>query len=225
MTRPAWLRIIVVDMEQQLFVSKYSLMSRPRKISCEQIIETARKLFLQQGIGVSTAAIAKEMGVSEGLIFKRFPTKDELFLAAMCPPETTLDQFIAARVGHGDVRQNIRELCNQVIGHLREVLPRMMLMFAHHCSPPLEWMKNHPSPPPLRLLRQICRYLEEETNLGRIASNHTQILARILLGSLHNYVFLEIIGADRQVPLPQHIFVHELVELVWKGISDARTPQ
>lgn len=200
-------------------------MSRPRKISCEQIIETARRLFLEHGIGVSTAVIAKELGISEGLLFKRFPTKDELFFAAMCPPETTFDQFVESRAGQGDVRQNLRDLCDQVIAYLREVVPRMMLTFAHHCQPSLEWMKNQPSPPPLRLLRQIGRYLEVENKLGRISANHCQILARIILGSLHNYVFLETIGVNRQDPLPQHVFIHELVELVWKGISDAKMPQ
>ncbi|KUI99162.1 TetR/AcrR family transcriptional regulator [Vibrio sp. MEBiC08052] len=43
-----------------------------------QIIEAAIRLFAQDGVGVTTAAIAKEAGVSNGTLFNHFETKQML---------------------------------------------------------------------------------------------------------------------------------------------------
>ncbi|SJN58295.1 DNA-binding transcriptional repressor AcrR [Vibrio ruber DSM 16370] len=43
-----------------------------------QIIEAAIRLFAQDGVGVSTAAIAKEASVSNGTLFNHFETKQML---------------------------------------------------------------------------------------------------------------------------------------------------
>ncbi len=43
-----------------------------------QIVEAAIKLFLTEGVGVSTANVAKAAGVSNGTLFNAFPTKQDL---------------------------------------------------------------------------------------------------------------------------------------------------
>ena len=68
----------------------------------KQIIEAAIPLFLSEGVGVSTASIAKAAGVSNGTLFNAFATKQALIdaiylttsldlLAAM--PCTSQDDF------------------------------------------------------------------------------------------------------------------------------------
>lgn len=44
----------------------------------QQIMTAATKLFLDEGVGVSTARIAKVAGVSNGSLFNAFPTKQIL---------------------------------------------------------------------------------------------------------------------------------------------------
>lgn len=44
----------------------------------KQIIDAATKLFLEEGVGVSTARIAKAAGVSNGTLFNAFATKQRL---------------------------------------------------------------------------------------------------------------------------------------------------
>lgn len=43
-----------------------------------QIIKAAIPLFLTEGVGVSTARIAKAAGISNGTLFNAFPTKQDL---------------------------------------------------------------------------------------------------------------------------------------------------
>lgn len=50
----------------------------------EQIVETALRLFAQQGFdGTSTKQIAQAAGIAEGLIFHYFPTKADLLTAVL----------------------------------------------------------------------------------------------------------------------------------------------
>lgn len=59
----------------------------------EAIIRTALKVFSERGFhGTTTKALAKEAGVSEALIFRHFPSKDELYEAMQaecCRAKTT----------------------------------------------------------------------------------------------------------------------------------------
>ncbi|MFZ5827911.1 MAG: TetR/AcrR family transcriptional regulator [Bacillota bacterium] len=53
----------------------------------KQILETAIPLFARQGFdATSVSQIAREAGVSHGTIFLYFPTKEELFTAAVVEP-------------------------------------------------------------------------------------------------------------------------------------------
>jgi Bacterial regulatory proteins, tetR family len=58
-------------------------MARTPKITNEAILAVAQQLFLEQGEKASTLEIANKAGISEASIFKRFATKQALFLAAI----------------------------------------------------------------------------------------------------------------------------------------------
>ncbi len=66
---------------EYIFVSKYSLTMTEKQIS---ILESALKLFASKGFdAVPTSLIAKDAGVSEGLIFRHFQNKLGLLQAIM----------------------------------------------------------------------------------------------------------------------------------------------
>ena len=60
-------------------------MARPRTISDDQILQTARECFLKHGPSVPTDVIADQLGVSAQALFKRFHSKQDLLLAAIAP--------------------------------------------------------------------------------------------------------------------------------------------
>jgi AcrR family transcriptional regulator len=49
----------------------------------ELVLETARKLFAEQGIGVTLNDIAHEAGVGVGTVYRKFPDKDALLEALL----------------------------------------------------------------------------------------------------------------------------------------------
>lgn len=59
-------------------------MARPRSDIAPRILESARRRFLADGVdGASLRRIAKDAKTSIGMIYYYFPTKDDLFLAAV----------------------------------------------------------------------------------------------------------------------------------------------
>src|SRR5947209_19734157 len=69
-------------------VSTYLLMASPARFTAadrrEQILDVAAGLFARQGFqGTTTKQIAEGAGVTEALIFRHFPSKDDLYWAVI----------------------------------------------------------------------------------------------------------------------------------------------
>ena len=91
-------------------------MARNTTITEEQILEAARAVFLEEGFGAQTAKIARRAQVSEGSIFKRFPTKEALFFAALRierPPAWYAE--LDRRAGTGDCRENLLAIFHSIL--------------------------------------------------------------------------------------------------------------
>lgn len=200
-------------------------MARPVSISDETIIEAARAVFLEHGIQATTAEVAARAGVSEGSIFKRFKSKFELFRAAMgdqlTPPEWL--RRLPERVGQGDIQDHLFELGMEIVDFFRQIMPLVLMSWSHRgrgeFEPPFA---NEPNPPPVRAIRQVSAYLEAEMRAGRLRRHDPEVAARAFLGSLNNFVMLEVLhGAGAELPLAQATFVRGLINLLWVGLEPA----
>ena len=194
-------------------------MARPQKISDAQVLSAAREVFLERGIRATSAEVAKRAGVAEGSIFKRFPTKFDLFREAMefDGQEPEWLRTLAERVGRGDVQATLVDLANEMVGYFRKIAPLMMMRWSNAeaagCGP-------MPSNPALQRVRKLAGYFEAEMRVGRMRRHDPEILARAFAGSLQNYVFLEILaGSQEELPLPSEIYVRGLVRLFWIGAA------
>ncbi len=196
-------------------------MARPRSISTERILDAARKCFLDQGYGVSTIAIAKEAGISEGSIFRRFPTKEDLFLAAMGLPSFEPARNLERRVGQGTIDEQLVEVATEILGFFRLVVPRVTMLCSHPAFDPITHFKGRTDSPPVLLLRTLTHYFDAEMKLGRLRRGDPQVAARMLLGSLHNFVFLEQLGVQEHLPLEAESFVRGVVDILLAGLRPA----
>jgi len=80
-------------------------MARHATITDDQILDAARAVFIEEGFRARTSKVAQLAGVSEGTIFKRFETKERLFLAALQIPYPAPWHALLERLaGTGDVR-------------------------------------------------------------------------------------------------------------------------
>ncbi|MEQ9502912.1 MAG: TetR/AcrR family transcriptional regulator [Deltaproteobacteria bacterium] len=190
-------------------------MARPTRIDQAALLAVARELFLTHGYDVSTAQIAKAAGCSEGTLFKRFKTKEALFHEAMGIPELDFEGLLGGVVGQGDFQESLTSVCLEIVDYLRLLVPRVMRLWAHETTQPSRFMQRKRGP--RAALAAFARYFEAEMELGRIAPVEPEVLARVFMGSLHNYVFLELIGVSTR--MSARTYVTELVAMIHDGIA------
>ena len=111
-------------------------MARPRTISDQQIVDAAREVFLEQGFSATTAEIARRAGVSEGTLFKRFSTKEDLFAETIGLSEGRgWHKEITNLVGQGDPCENLKRLAWMIVRMARIILPPLMVMWSRGHAP------------------------------------------------------------------------------------------
>jgi AcrR family transcriptional regulator len=189
---------------------------RTATITDQQIIEAAREAFLEFGFGAPSSEIARRAGVSEGTIFKRFRTKEELFVAAVGLPDGAL-WFEKAETmsGQGDLRKNLIELSLEIFRGAREVLPRIFMVISRGNAP-----MNHPqgTDSPMNLaMDSLTRLFAAEIKLGRMRTINPEIAALMLLGALMHRAQLEVMFS-RAVIDPSSL-VTEVIDAFWQGIA------
>ncbi|MHC5933513.1 TetR/AcrR family transcriptional regulator [Nostoc sp.] len=211
-------------------------MARTPRITNQQILEAARQVFLQQGFGASTLEIAQQAGISEASIFKRFSTKEELFFAAMGIPEKPLwVNELESLCGKGDLKENLINICVQIMEFYREVLPQIMMLRSRGNAMPELGGKE---PRPMLDVKILTAFLEREINQNRLRPCDPQTVAHILVGSVMNYVFLEQMSSQISMPTAElaigtylnsgdpatevSVFILSLVDIVWQGIAPSQ---
>jgi AcrR family transcriptional regulator len=203
-------------------------MARPVSIKDETIIEAARQVFLEQGIQATTAAVAERAGVSEGSIFKRFKSKEELFRAAMGHPVDAppFAHDLAARAGTGEVRELLFETGMEIVVFFRRLMPLHMMAWSNPGSDGLPKALSGPNPPPVRAVKNLAGFFEAEMRGGRMRRQDPEIVARTFLGSVHTFVFFELLyQMNGELPLAAETYVRGLVSLLWTGIDPAHEPR
>jgi AcrR family transcriptional regulator len=197
-------------------------MARHPVISDEQLLDTARQLFLEKGIRASTVEVARRAGVSEGSIFRRFPTKALLFRKAMEPvlEEPQFLRSLEACVCEGDLQQNLVDVGLEIVEFFRVILPLMMMAWSNPDSDGAHPLLNDPNPAPIRAFKRLASFFEAEIRARRLRRHDPEILARAYIGGIQNYVFFETLMKGRErMPLPAELYVRGLVDLLWVGME------
>jgi AcrR family transcriptional regulator len=191
-------------------------MARTATITDQQIIEAAREVFLEFGFGAPSSEIARRAGVSEGTIFKRFRTKEDLFIAAVGLPDGEMwFEKAETLIGQGDLRQNLIELSLEMFNAAREVMPRIFMVISRGNAP-----MNHPNgtdSPMNRAMDTLTRLFAAEIRLGRMRQINPEIAALMLLGALMHRVQLEVMFS-RAVIDPSDL-VTDVIDAFWQGIE------
>lgn len=206
-------------------------MPRPRTIPDERIVAAAREVFLERGFGATSADLARRAGVSEGTLFARYPSKDELFEAALglrgCGAWRA---DLAARVGQGEVRANLGRALAEALGEAARVVPTLMAVFARGHDPGHNPLLARLEDPVRGDIAALAGYLRAEAALGRVRVPDPETAAQALLGALGGHVQRTLLRAPGAGPPPKDAaphdsdFVASLLELYWHGLAPQPTP-
>jgi AcrR family transcriptional regulator len=199
-------------------------MPRPTTIKDETIIRAAREVFLQRGLEGTTAEVAERAGVSEGSIFKRWKTKADLFRAAMVydvHDVPWLNQFAARVGGYVTVKDSIHQAGIAAIAFYRQLMPLMLLTYSNPTTAcELHEMLKSEEPPALVILKRTRDIFAAEMRAGRLRKGNPEMVARLFLGPILNYVFFNLMtnATGYRSPSPTR-FVRQMVDTLWDGIA------
>lgn len=198
-------------------------MARPPKITNEAILTAARQVFLAQGVGASTVEIAEIAGISEASIFKRFGTKQALFIAAMGAETPKWVKSLSNQVPTPAIKSELTDISTQMLDFYQDVLPRVMMMMTQNNMP-------HPPmvpPPPIRDSYLVAGFIDRAIAAQYLRPCDATTIANIIVGSIVNYVISSNVPQNLPAPLPFPVppsippdrFIHNLIETLWHGIA------
>ncbi len=192
-------------------------MARPVSIKTDAILGAARKVFLQQGYQASTVEVAREAGVSEGTLFKRFATKSNLFMAAMdaSPEDVSWEEDLLRSAGAGDLRETLESAGRRILEHMQVILPQVMMIRAHGIVLRHPGRNSDGTPHPIHRVRVLAGYFRAEVQQGRLVMENPEVQAQLFIGALTHYVFQDTVFGYRSVaPLA---YVRTLVDMVLRA--------
>jgi AcrR family transcriptional regulator len=207
-------------------------MARTATITDERLLEAARAEFLEHGIRATSAAIARRAGVSSGILFHRFGSKEALFAAAM-KVGTEGDQReipfdLRARVGKGAVKDTLVDIGELLLDRFFVVVPAQLMA----------WANPNPNPDPapergttmaegyrdkgIRGQQILVEYLRAEARLKRVRLVDPFVVAQTFGGALWFFAFEQVSGAKlrgtERTPSRKE-FVRQLVDTLWSGLQ------
>ncbi|RKH13982.1 TetR/AcrR family transcriptional regulator [Corallococcus sp. CA053C] len=203
-------------------------MARPVSIRDEDILDAAREVFLAHGVRATSAMVAERARVSEGIIFRRFKTKEGLFRAALdvdliAPPEVA---GLKERIGVGSVVENLQDAGVALVGILRVMIPLSMLALSNPSTqhePSDAGNTPHPQDP---YFEPLATYLQGEMALGRLRAVDPEVFTYAFLGGLKDYVVGQIFRTPtapfKQPTAP--VFVRTLLDLLMHGAQRSTQP-
>ena len=106
------------------------------------------------------------------------------------------------------------------VNFFRQIMPLTMMSWSNPGPNGIPEVLTQPNTPPLRALRRLSAYFEAEIRLGRLRPFDPEILARIFLGGVQQYVFFELVTkAQHALPMPLPTFLRGLIAVLWDGAS------
>jgi AcrR family transcriptional regulator len=184
-------------------------MGRPQTITDEEVLAAARAVFLDKGITATVEEVAARCGVGEATVFRRFPTKAALFVAAVdstAEPdwERILEELWPAsrRRGSEDVHGTLTALANEMLAFGRKMYPLLQMKLTN----PTFFQQEKPPRRVTKTLEMLTEFFDFQIRAGRVRGKNPRVTARLWLGGLQHLIFLEsFVKPMRDVTPPEYI--------------------
>jgi AcrR family transcriptional regulator len=194
---------------------------RPRSFSDEDLLETARRIFLDKGPGVSTTRIAEALGVSQAALFKRFATKKQLMLKALLPKaEPKWITHIAKGPDDRPVPEQLLEIVHRIDSFFSRMMPALQVIRAAGIDPDSMFDFFPGDPPPVRAHAALSSFFATLHEEGRISCEDPHATASAFMGAMHGHHNMRHMLGDR-APCTGDDYPERLVAIFWNGMKPA----
>jgi AcrR family transcriptional regulator len=188
-------------------------MGRQKTISDEEVLRIARNIFREQGHTATTREIAQAAGISEGVLYQRFGSKDELFFAAMRPRGRDIEPMLGPKNPPEDALTYLHTVVVRLGEHFAEVIPLALRVMMHPSFDPASLARVQPGGPP-ELQEGLAQRLAALARRGELAMASPAVTARLLVSLAHDWALRRVHGIS-----PRGVReLKELVDVVWEGL-------
>jgi AcrR family transcriptional regulator len=190
-------------------------MARPKQVSDEDLVATARRVFLEKGPQVSVGVIARRLKVSPASIFHRVRTKNKLLVLALWPADPPeLLQLQRAPLPEGDsAKEQLIALLTGLNAYFATAVPALFLLVSAGVpmKPTKARGKSKDDPMQIRLRAALAQWLVRG---GAVPSAAALAAADTLLGAIEARYMHVYLGGIKSTPAADRKYVRDLVELV-----------
>lgn len=183
-------------------------------------------MFLEKGARATARDVAQRAAISEGTIFNRFGTKDAVFRKALRydpSTEPVMLTSLASRAGQGSLREVLVEIGLELLERGSVALPLFMMEWSNPtANAALDRIAGGSGVRITQALDAVSAFFAEERRRGRIGDCAApDVVARMFMGSLHQFCLHEMLTADRTTRAVRRKFVRRVVEVLVSGIAGA----
>ena len=195
---------------------------RPPKVTDEQILAAARKIFVEHGANAPVDLIASELGISQPALFKRFKTKKNLLVQALQPPAELPEWVIKLEKGPDErpFHEQFQDLCRDIMIFLAEITPVIRVVHTSGINF-AEMEKPDRENPYLRDIRIMSGWLERCYKKGYIRKINFTLAAHSIMGTLRMDT-LEMSMQDnlnsKQIMDRQLAYLNECMDILLNGL-------
>lgn len=186
----------------------------------QKILEATERLIKLRGLSrVTTKEIAREIGLSEGALYRHFEHKEEVFFAIIAQHlPTFLGTFETHLPGTADIQSNLKVILMAAMDYFDKLIPMSasfladMELLAQYRTKMSQVAAEAGGGGPQKVEDLLATYLEEEKQLGhlpaRVASREIAIL---LLGACFQFAYLHHLMGATPSGKTREQFVEELI--------------
>ncbi|MCX8163788.1 MAG: TetR/AcrR family transcriptional regulator [Aquificaceae bacterium] len=182
-----------------------------RKDTKERILEASMKLFSEKGIRETTIKdIAKQVGVTEGAIYRHFASKDEIVLGLFQTySEDFYRRLISAVRGESSYRERFSETIRAFLSFCFENPSAFKYLSLFHYLRAKDVKSFSPLPKDA-----ILELMDEGIRKGHVKVKQEYALA-LFVGLLERTFLLVEAGILQK----EEVLVEDLASILWKAIS------
>ncbi len=194
-------------------------MGRRKLIEDDQLLAKAREIFVREGINVSSRKIAKEIGVSNSVLFQRFGSMENLLFAAMTPPAPDVHALLEQDSDGGHASAHLERMAEGLLRYFREFVPVLAPLATHPSFDIEAFWERHPDSPLQKLMAELTVVLEQKRQKGEIDCLDVGTVVLNLMAVAYSLAMFERIGAHKG-EFSQST-VGDLARLLWRGLAPA----
>jgi AcrR family transcriptional regulator len=188
----------------------------------EQILQGAMQLFAEKGFrGTTTREIARQLGISEALMFKYFPSKEALYRAIIQKRTDGSEEMLFPReaVEAKDDRQVFRSIASYLISKNTED-PTFMRLIQYSALEGHELSRIFFETHALERTKDLSKYIRQRIKEKAFRKVPPLLVARAFIGMIIQYVqSQELYGFKNHLHFSQKKVVDTFVETFLNGLS------